>query len=109
MAPLPGLDQLQRRPQQLWVWNWAPPRCAGETLAGKLPFPWVLVIRPTATSVRPFVSWITLPVLIAVVGTVGTEVSVTRPGRAEWLVHVAVLPQPPWRISPETFFGGWLG
>ncbi len=67
MAPLPGLDQLQRRPQQLCVWSWAPPRCTRGRFAGKLPSPKGLVI-PLVTASAPVYSAMLVTILTRRVG-----------------------------------------
>jgi ABC-type multidrug transport system permease subunit len=74
----------------------------------KLAFPLVLVIPLVTTGAPPFFAGMLLTVLIAMVGTVGTGVTVTRSRGSGWLDRLAVLPLPAWRIGLELFFAGWL-
>jgi ABC-type multidrug transport system permease subunit len=77
-------------------------------LAIKLAFPLVLVIPLVASGAPPFFAGMLLTVLIAMVGTVGTGVTVTRSRGAGWLDRLAVLPLPAWRVGLEIFFASWL-
>ncbi|MGH7642657.1 MAG: ABC transporter permease [Candidatus Dormibacteria bacterium] len=74
----------------------------------KLAFPLVLVIPLVATGAPPFFAGMLLTVLIAMVGTVGTGVAVSRARGSGWLDRLAVLPLPAWRVGLEIFFAGWL-
>ncbi|MHB8393191.1 MAG: ABC transporter permease [Candidatus Dormibacteria bacterium] len=74
----------------------------------KMGFPLLLVIPLAATGAPQFFAGMLLTILIAMVGTVGTGVSVTRSRGAGWLDRLAVLPLPAWRISLEIFIAGWL-
>lgn len=74
----------------------------------KLAFPMVLVIPLVTTGAPPFFAGMLLTVLIAMVGTVGTGVTITRSRGSGWLDRLAVLPLPAWRVGLELFFAGWL-
>ncbi len=74
----------------------------------KMGFPLLLVIPLAATGAPQFFAGMLLTILIAMVGTVGTGVSVTRSRGIGWLDRLAVLPLPAWRISLEIFVAGWL-
>ncbi|MGC1910019.1 MAG: ABC transporter permease [Candidatus Dormiibacterota bacterium] len=74
----------------------------------KLAFPLVLVIPLVTTGAPPFFAGMLLTVLIAMVGTVGTGVTITRARGSGWLDRLAVLPLPAWRVGLELFFAGWL-
>ncbi len=74
----------------------------------KLAFPLVLVIPLVTTGAPQFFDAMLLTVLIAMVGTVGTGVTITRARGSGWLDRLAVLPLPAWRVGLELFYAGWL-
>ncbi len=77
-------------------------------LAIKLLFPLVLALPLALTGAPQFFAAMLLTVLIAMVGTVGTGVSLTRSRGAGWLDRLAVLPLAPWRVGLEVFLASWL-
>jgi ABC-2 type transport system permease protein len=97
-----------RRPVQLWELELRGTLARRRALAIKLAFPLVLVIPLVAAGAPPFFAGMLLTVLIAMVGTVGTGVTVTRSRGAGWLDRLAVLPLPAWRVGLEIFFASWL-
>ncbi|HEY6538495.1 MAG TPA: ABC transporter permease [Candidatus Dormibacteraeota bacterium] len=95
-------------PVQLWQLELRGNLARRRALAIKLLFPLVLVIPLVTTGAPPFFAGMLLTVLIAMVGTVGTGVAITRSRGAGWLDRLAVLPLPAWRVGLELFFAGWL-
>lgn len=96
------------RPVHLWqleLWGTLARR---RSLLIKFAFPLVLVIPLVTIGAPPFFAGMLLTVLIAMVGTIGTGVTVTRARGSGWLDRLAVLPLPAWRIGLELFFAGWL-
>jgi ABC-type multidrug transport system permease subunit len=77
-------------------------------LAIKLVFPLVLAVPLVLTGAPQFFAAMLLTVLIAMVGTVGTGVSLTRARGAGWLDRLAVLPLGRWRVGLELFLAGWV-
>ena len=77
-------------------------------LAIKLVFPLVLAVPLALTGAPQFFAAMLLTVLIAMVGTVGTGVSLTRARGAGWLDRLAVLPLGRWRVGLELFLAGWV-
>ncbi|MGC8473700.1 MAG: ABC transporter permease, partial [Candidatus Dormibacteria bacterium] len=73
----------------------------------KLVFPLVLAVPLALTGAPQFFAAMLLTVLIAMVGTVGTGVSLTRARGAGWLDRLAVLPLGRWRVGLELFLAGW--
>lgn len=98
----------RRRPVRLWQLELRGTLARRRALAIKLAFPLVLVIPLVAAGAPPFFAGMLLTVLIAMVGTVGTGVTVTRSRGAGWLDRLAVLPLPAWRVGLEIFFASWL-
>jgi ABC-2 type transport system permease protein len=96
------------RPTQLWQLELRGTLARRRALAIKLAFPLVLVIPLVTTGAPPFFAGMLLTVLIAMVGTVGTGVTITRARGSGWLDRLAVLPLPAWRVGLELFFAGWL-
>lgn len=95
-------------PRSLWQLELRATLSRRRALAIKMGFPLLLVIPLVATNAPQFFAGMLLTILIAMVGTVGTGVSVTRSRGSGWLDRLAVLPLPRWRISLEIFFAGWL-
>ncbi|HUY57903.1 MAG TPA: ABC transporter permease [Candidatus Micrarchaeaceae archaeon] len=105
----PTVVRLRRpRSTQLWQLELLGTLARRRALTIKLLFPLVLVIPLVATGAPPFFAGMLLTVLIAMVGTVGTGVAVTRSRGSGWLDRLAVLPIPAWRVGLELFFAGWL-
>ncbi|MHB8330874.1 MAG: ABC transporter permease [Candidatus Dormibacteria bacterium] len=104
----PAAGGRRRLPRSLWQLELRATLARRRALWIKLGFPMLLVVPLALTSAPPFFSGMLLTILIAMVGTVGTGVSVTRSRGAGWLDRLAVLPLPAWRISLEIFFAGWL-
>ena len=77
-------------------------------LAIKLVFPLVLAVPLALTGAPQFFAAMLLTVLIAMVGTVGTGVSLTRARGSGWLDRLAVLPMGRWRVGLELFLAGWV-
>ena len=77
-------------------------------LAIKLLFPLVLAVPLALTGAPQFFAAMLLTVLVAMVGTVGTGVSLTRARGAGWLDRLAVLPLGGWRVGLELFLAGWV-
>jgi ABC-type multidrug transport system permease subunit len=98
----------RQRPVRLWQLELRGTLARRRALAIKLAFPLVLVIPLVAADAPPFFAGMLLTVLIAMVGTVGTGVTVTRSRGAGWLDRLAVLPLPAWRVGLEIFFASWL-
>ncbi|MGC1193568.1 MAG: ABC transporter permease [Candidatus Dormiibacterota bacterium] len=96
------------RSTQLWQLELRGTLARRRALVIKLAFPLVLVIPLVATGAPPFFAGMLLTVLIAMVGTVGTGVTITRARGSGWLDRLAVLPLPAWRVGLEVFFAGWL-
>jgi len=96
------------RPTQLWQLELRGTLARRRALVIKLAFPLVLVIPLVTTGAPPFFAGMLLTVLIAMVGTVGTGVTITRARGSGWLDRLAVLPLPAWRVGLELFFAGWL-
>lgn len=96
------------RPTQLWELELRGTLARRRALIIKLAFPLVLVIPLVTTGAPPFFAAMLLTVLIAMVGTVGTGVTITRARGSGWLDRLAVLPLPAWRVGLELFFAGWL-
>lgn len=96
------------RPTQLWQLELRGTVARRRALVIKLAFPLVLVIPLVTTGAPPFFAGMLLTVLIAMVGTVGTGVTITRARGSGWLDRLAVLPRPAWRVGLELFFAGWL-
>ncbi len=96
------------RPTRLWQLELRGTLARRRALIIKLAFPLVLVIPLVTTGAPPFFAGMLLTVLIAMVGTVGTGVTVTRARGSGWLDRLAVLPLPAWRVGLEIFFAGWL-
>ncbi|MFZ0168330.1 MAG: ABC transporter permease [Candidatus Dormiibacterota bacterium] len=99
---------VSRRPVRLWQLELRGTLARRRALAIKLAFPLVLVIPLVAAGAPPFFAGMLLTVLIAMVGTVGTGVAVTRSRGTGWLDRLAVLPLPAWRVGLEIFFASWL-
>ncbi|HVB14716.1 MAG TPA: ABC transporter permease [Candidatus Dormibacteraeota bacterium] len=99
---------LRPRPTQLWQLELRGTLARRRALIIKLAFPLVLVIPLVTTGAPPFFAGMLLTVLIAMVGTVGTGVTVTRARGSGWLDRLAVLPLPAWRVGLELFLAGWL-
>ena len=93
---------------QLWQLELRGSLARRRALAIKLGFPLLLVVPLVTTGAPPFFAGMLLTVLIAMVGTVGTGVTVTRSRGSGWLDRLAVLPLPAWRVGLEIFFAGWL-
>ena len=74
----------------------------------KLVFPLVLAVPLALTGAPQFFAAMLLTVLIAMVGTVGTGVSLTRARGSGWLDRLAVLPMGRWRVGLELFLAGWV-
>jgi ABC-2 type transport system permease protein len=107
--PQPAVAGLPRpRPTRLWQLELRGTLARRRALIIKLAFPLVLVIPLVTTGAPPFFAAMLLTVLIAMVGTVGTGVTVTRARGSGWLDRLAVLPLPAWRVGLEIFFAGWL-
>lgn len=98
----------RRSPRQLWRLELLGTLSRRRALAIKMGFPLLLVIPLAATHAPQFFAAMLLTVLMAMVGTVGTGVSVTRSRGAGWLDRLAVLPLPPWRVALEIFLAGWI-
>ena len=96
------------RPTQLWQLELRGTLARRRALVIKLAFPLVLVIPLVTTGAPPFFAGMLLTVLFAMVGTVGTGVTITRARGSGWLDRLAVLPLPAWRVGLELFFAGWL-
>ncbi|MGC1183829.1 MAG: hypothetical protein WBA31_01580, partial [Candidatus Dormiibacterota bacterium] len=96
------------RPTRLWQLELRGTLARRRALIIKLAFPLVLVIPLVTTGAPPFFAGMLLTVLIAMVGTVGTGVTITRARGSGWLDRLAVLPLPAWRVGLELFFAGWL-
>ena len=96
------------QPRRLWQLELRATLSRRRALAIKMGFPMLLVIPLAATNAPQFFAGMLLTILIAMVGTVGTGVSVTRSRGSGWLDRLAVLPIRSWRISLEIFFAGWL-
>jgi hypothetical protein len=96
------------QPTQLWQLELGGTLARRRALGIKLAFPLVLVIPLVTTGAPPFFAGMLLTVLIAMVGTVGTGVTITRARGSGWLDRLAVLPLPAWRVGLELFFAGWL-
>lgn len=103
VAGLPRMDRTQ-----LWQLELRGALARRRALALKLGVPLLLVIPLVTTGAPPFFAGMLLTVLIAMVGTVGTGVTVTRSRGSGWLDRLAVLPLPAWRVGLEIFFAGWL-
>ncbi len=95
-------------PRSLWQLELRATLSRRRALLIKMGFPLLLVIPLAATNAPQFFAGMLLTILIAMVGTVGTGVSVTRSRGSGWLDRLAVLPIPAWRVSLEIFFAGWL-
>lgn len=95
-------------PHSLWQLELRATFSRRRALFIKMGFPLLLVIPLAATNAPQFFAGMLLTILIAMVGTVGTGVSVTRSRGSGWLDRLAVLPIPAWRVSLEIFFAGWL-
>jgi ABC-2 type transport system permease protein len=98
----------RRPPRRLWQLELRGTLSRRRALAIKMGFPLLLVIPLAATNAPQFFAGMLLTILIAMVGTVGTGVSVTRSRGSGWLDRLAVLPLPPWRVALEIFLAGWL-
>ncbi|MHB1501363.1 MAG: ABC transporter permease [Candidatus Dormibacteria bacterium] len=96
------------QPRSLWHLELMATLSRRRALLIKMGFPLLLVIPLAATNAPQFFAGMLLTILIAMVGTVGTGVNVTRSRGTGWLDRLAVLPIPAWRISLEIFFAGWL-
>ncbi len=96
------------QPRSLWRLELMATLSRRRALLIKMGFPLLLVIPLAATNAPQFFAGMLLTILIAMVGTVGTGVSVTRSRGTGWLDRLAVLPIPAWRISLEIFFAGWM-
>ena len=103
-----ALGAARPRPTQLWQLELRGTLARRRALLIKLAFPLVLVIPLVTTGAPPFFAGMLLTVLIAMVGTVGTGVTITRARGSGWLDRLAVLPLPAWRVGLELFFAGWL-
>ena len=81
----------RRSPRQLWRLELLGTLSRRRALAIKMGFPLLLVIPLAATHAPQFFAGMLLTVLMAMVGTVGTGVSVTRSRGAGWLDRLAAL------------------
>ncbi len=97
-----------RRRTRLWQLELRADLARRRALAIKLAFPLVLVIPLITTGAPPFFAGMLLTVLVAMIGTVGTGVTVTRARGSGWLERLAVLPLPAWRVGLEIFLASWL-
>jgi ABC-2 type transport system permease protein len=97
-----------RLPRSLWQLELRSALYRRRALAIKLLFPLLLAVPLAATNAPTFFSAMLLTILVAMVGTVGTGVSVTRSRGAGWLDRLAVLPLPAWRVSLGIFLAGWI-
>ncbi|MGH7641049.1 MAG: ABC transporter permease, partial [Candidatus Dormibacteria bacterium] len=111
LAPQVARRREPLRPQRrthLWQVELLSTLARRRALLIKLVFPLVLVIPLVAAGAPAFFAAMLLTVLIAMVGTVGTGVTITRARGDGWLDRLAVLPLPAWRIGLELFLAGWL-
>ncbi|MGH7611471.1 MAG: ABC transporter permease [Candidatus Dormibacteria bacterium] len=95
-------------PHHLWQLELLADLARRRALALKLAFPLVLAIPLCTAGAPSFFAAMLLTILIAMVGTVGTGVAITRARGGGWLDRLAVLPLPAWRVALEIFFAGWL-
>ncbi len=107
-APASGLAEHRNLPRHLWQLELLADLARRRALLLKLAFPLVLAIPLATTGAPPFFAAMLLTVLIAMVGTVGTGVTITRARGSGWLDRLAVLPIPAWRVGLEIFLAGWL-
>lgn len=98
----------RHRTRRLWQLELSASLARRRALAIKLAFPLVLAIPLALTGAPQFFAAMLLTILVAMVGTVGTGVSLTRSRGTGWLDRLAVLPLAPWRIAGEVFLAGWL-
>ncbi len=108
LGAVAGRGASRWQPHHLWQLELLATLSRRRALAIKMGFPLLLVIPLAATNAPQFFAGMLLTILIAMVGTVGTGVNVTRSRGSGWLDRLAVLPIPAWRVSLEIFFAGWL-
>lgn len=94
--------------RRLWQLELRASLARRRALVIKLAFPLVLAIPLALTGAPQFFAAMLLTILVAMVGTVGTGVSLTRSRGTGWLDRLAVLPVSPSRIAGEIFLAGWL-
>ena len=108
LAARPAAFAGGRLPRSLWQLELRSALARRRALAIKMLFPLLLAVPLVATNSPSFFSAMLLTILVAMVGTVGTGVTVTRSRGAGWLDRLAVLPLPAWRVSVGIFLAGWI-
>jgi ABC-2 family transporter len=107
---LPRRDQSPRTarlhgvlPAGMWTREWLLTLARPRAVVVKLLMPLLLTVPLVSGRAPTFWAGMLLTVLVAMVGVVGSGVSLSRARSGGLLARLAVVPRPPWRVV-----GGWL-